>query len=596
MSRRKQSTKGSTRTPEPPPGSLHEKSRSSEAHRKDGQSCGRLEKFLLLSSLLTAAFVWSCSPMQGFDIWWHLKTGQLILDQKTLPFVDWYTYSDAGAAWIDLHWGFQLLAVAAYRVGGVAALVLGKAALITAAVVIGVSATRRNGVPWIHVGVWGLVAVVVTGRGIVRPEILSLVFLAAWLWIILRVHDRPRLLWCLPALLVLWVNCHALFVFGIVIFGAWLVDVGMRHVAAGRWGMAALPHDSINSDSTSVSTQQIIIVGCMLVVACLMNPYFEEGALFPLVLFRKLSIDEAFYSARVDEFTSPATFFQEIGLRSLHLDAAALLWLLAASSFLWLARYRSVSPLRLLLFVAFSYLGWKMIRNLSPAAIVCGVVLCENLAEMRGRRLNVASKTSSNGSSGSSVSPSRAMDRRISWIMSLVLLGLAAAHLTGHWGRLTGLRDRFGVGEAPAWYAHEASKFAGQPGFPNRAIVASFGQSAVYEFHNAPGHRVLMDGRLEVCTRETFELYEAVLSRMAMRDPAWQQLIGPPDEHGRLPAIILDSRSARAEINGLSGMPEWRLVFADAAAAVFITSDLADQLGLRVADPTPLMHPPDVGN
>jgi hypothetical protein len=57
----------------------------------NSQSCGQREKFMLLSSLLTAAFVWSCSPMQGFDIWWHLKTGQLILDQRMLPFVDWYT-------------------------------------------------------------------------------------------------------------------------------------------------------------------------------------------------------------------------------------------------------------------------------------------------------------------------------------------------------------------------------------------------------------------------------------------------------------------------------------------------------------------------
>lgn len=576
---------------------------------ENSQSRGQFETFLLLSSLLTAAFVWSCSPMQGFDIWWHLKTGQLILDQKTFPFVDWYTYSDASAPWIDLHWGFQLLAVAAYRVGGVAALVLGKAALITVAVGIGVSATRRHRACWSQVGVWGLVAIVVTGRGIVRPEILSLVFLAGWLWIILRIDDRPRLLWCLPALLVLWVNCHALFVFGLVISGVWAVDFGVRHVAAGRWGLAALPTDPIESSTprgdgasnssniqtesrSPVSAQQIIIVGGMLAAACLMNPYFEEGALFPLVLFRKLSIDEAFYSARVDEFTSPAAFFQEIGLRSLHLDAAAFLWLLAASSFLWLARYRSVSPLRLLLFVAFSYLGWKMIRNLSPAAIVCGVVLCENLVEIRSRRLNADEKSSPNGPGNSLAAPVRQIERRISWTMSLVLFGLAAAHLTGHWGRLTGLRDRFGVGEAPAWYAHEASKFAGQPGFPNRAVVASFGQSAVYEFHNAPDQRVLMDGRLEVCTRETFELYEGILERMAMRDPAWQQLLGPPDEHGRLPTIILDSRSARAEINGLSGMPGWRLVFADSAAAVFITSDLADQLGLGVADPTPLMHPP----
>ncbi|NQV23434.1 MAG: hypothetical protein HQ518_03610, partial [Rhodopirellula sp.] len=415
----------------------------------------------------------------------------------------------------------------------------------------------------------------------------------------------------LPLLLVLWVNCHALFVFGIVIFAAWAADFGLRHVAAGRWWLAKLPGENDGflttpendlsfdvstretaASSPAVSAQQVITVGGLLAAACLLNPYFEEGALFPLVLFRKLSIDEAFYSVRVDEFTSPVTFFEQIGLRSLHLDAAGLLWLLAAASFLWLATYRRVNVFRALLFVAFSYLGLKMIRNLSPAAIVSGLVVCENLAETLQLRLKI------DGSAAAAAhrepkTPLRAKTaRRLSVAMSAVLIGLAASHFSGHWGRLTGLGDRFGLDEAPAWYSHSAARFAGQPGFPDRAVVASFGQAAVYEFHNAPTHQVLTDGRLEVCTRETFERYEDILRRMAQGDPSWQQQLGPVDSQGRLPAIILDSRTARAEINGLFARPDWRLVFADAAAAVFITSELANRLGLSAADPTPLMHPP----
>ena len=101
-----------------------------------------------------------------------------------------------------------------------------------------------------------------------------------------------------------------------------------------------------------------------------------------------------------------------------------------------------------------------------------------------------------------------------------------------------------------------------------------------------------MDGRLEVCTRETFELYESILSRMSQGDPGWQQLPGVADAQGRLPAIILDSRTARNEINGMFQLSSWRMVFADSAAAVFISSDLADQLGLPPVDPAPLMRPP----
>jgi hypothetical protein len=544
---------------------------------------------LLIAALLTATFIWSCSPMMGFDIWWHLKTGQMILEEHTIPFVDWFTYSDSEAAWVDLHWGFQLLAASTYAAGGVALLVLAKAAMITATVAIGAFATSAKLDCCVRVGVWSLVAIVLTGRGIVRPEILSLLFLATWLAILLRAHTRPKLLWCLPALLVVWVNCHALFVFGLVVFACWVFDGALRHFADGRWGLARLEEET-------AGVQQIIVVGALLAVACLINPYFEEGALFPLVLFRKLSVDEAFYSVRVDEFTSPAAFFGQIGLRSLHLDAAAVLWLLAAASFVWLATFRRVSIFRSLLFVAFSYLGFKMIRNLSPAAVVSGMVLCENLSESFGLRNRLRNANAASASvepaNDQTLAKEASNRRRRSIALSVVLFGLAASHFSGHWGRLTGLGDRFGLREATAWHSHDAAKFAGQPGFPDRAIVASFGQAAVYEFHNGPARRVLMDGRLEVCTRETFELYESILRAMAQGDPAWQQLPGVADAQGRLPAIILDSRSARDEINGIFQLPEWRLVFADSAAAVFVSSELANELGLAPADPTPLMHPP----
>jgi hypothetical protein len=571
----------------PAPQSATTSHAESAAEIVSSKSDSRLESRLLVAALLTATFVWSCSPMMGFDIWWHLKTGQLILERQTLPFVDWFTYSDSEAAWVDLHWGFQLLAAATYAAGGVALLVLAKAALITATVAVGTFATREKLECCVRVGVWSLVAIILTGRGIVRPEILSLMFLAAWLAILLKADARPSLLWLLPPMLIVWVNCHALFVFGLVVFACWAFDCALRHAAAGRWGLTKLEEETAGA-------QQIIIVGALLAVACLFNPYFEEGALFPLVLFRKLSVDEAFYSVRVDEFTSPAAFFGQIGLRSLHLDAAAVLWLLAAASFLWLGMYRRVSVFRGVLFVAFSYLGFKMIRNLSPAAIVSGVVLCENLSEAFRLRNAFRASSTAESAEDSRRKSGDAKQRRCAIALSVILFGLATSHFSGHWGRLTGLgdRDRFGLGEATAWYSHGAAKFAGQPGFPDRAIIASFGQAAVYEFHNAPTRRVLMDGRLEVCTRETFELYESILSRMSQGDPGWQQLPGVADAQGRLPAIILDSRTARNEINGMFQLSSWRMVFADSAAAVFISSDLADQLGLPPVDPAPLMRPP----
>ena len=65
--------------------------------------------------------------MGDFDVWWHLRGGQFILEHGAIPRVDIFTYTNAGGPWIDLYWLFQVIIALLYRVGGVSALVLLKA-------------------------------------------------------------------------------------------------------------------------------------------------------------------------------------------------------------------------------------------------------------------------------------------------------------------------------------------------------------------------------------------------------------------------------------------------------------------------------------
>src|SRR4029077_18711831 len=96
-----------------------------------------------------------------------------------------------------------------------------------------------------------------------------------------NVEYRPRLIWYLPLLQLLWVNCHALFVLGLVVGACYLADCVLRDFARGRCGLAP-PTDS---PSARAPVWAVPLVG----VACLVNPYFEEGALFPLTLYRKFT-------------------------------------------------------------------------------------------------------------------------------------------------------------------------------------------------------------------------------------------------------------------------------------------------------------------
>ena len=167
--------------------------------------------------------------------------------------------------------------------------------------------------------------------------------------------------------------------------------------------------------------------------------------------------------------------------------------------------------------------------------------------------------------------------KRMAMLTGTIVLGLIVSLLTGFWTVWGQEHKTFGLGEQEAWYPHDAVKFAGQTGLPRRAFLSHFGLAAVYEYHLGPAHRVFMDGRLEVVSRETYGLYQEILRRMSLGDPSWMAMIR--DEAGNMPVIILGVRSQK-EIRGLYGMPNWRPVFTDSAAIVFLEEDFAEKLNL----------------
>src|SRR5260370_29699104 len=52
------------------------------------------------------------------DMWWHLKTGELILSTHRWATTDAYSYTSAGAPWLASEWLGEGLLAAAYRLGG----------------------------------------------------------------------------------------------------------------------------------------------------------------------------------------------------------------------------------------------------------------------------------------------------------------------------------------------------------------------------------------------------------------------------------------------------------------------------------------------
>ena len=139
--------------------------------------------------------------------------------------------------------------------------------------------------------------------------------------------------------------------------------------------------------------------------------------------------------------------------------------------------------------------------------------------------------------------------------------------VSGWFFRSTGERRRLGLRERPLLYAHEAARFAGRPGLPDRALVFDLGQAAVYLFHNGPGRKVFMDGRLEIPSRETFQTYVRLENMLNEGRPGWAEPVGRMGD----PLILLDHEKEFGAEATLLGDPEWRCIYYDAVASVFLS-------------------------
>jgi hypothetical protein len=255
---------------------------------------------VLLSGL---AFLFACQGLKSADVWWHLRAGEWIIAHGP-PSNDPFTYGSADRRWIDLHWLFQIVLAVVHSAAGVPALLVFTASLAAIAVLIGLAAGRGSVSAAAIAFGWVPGLFLMATRYGARPEMATLVFLAAFLAVLVRLDDRPRLAWLLPALQLVWVNMHGLFVCGPVVLALWLIDRGWQLVGR-HWEGKPLADAQSRRWWRHVGGATVAVA-----VACFANPYGVDGATFPLVLLPKITDADNPYKTYVLEFRSPSRDFR----------------------------------------------------------------------------------------------------------------------------------------------------------------------------------------------------------------------------------------------------------------------------------------------
>ena len=167
-------------------------------------------------------FAASLFKIADLDFWWHLKTGQITLEQKQFQRTEIYSFTAAGREYIDHEWLFQVVMFWFYSKFGPAGAIVLKCAIFS---LIYVLTTRyllqQASSPFLIFAIQILSICGGMPRMIERPEIFTALFFITTFLIVdysLRNHKRAILIF-LPPLFVIWSNFHAAVILGLVLLG-----------------------------------------------------------------------------------------------------------------------------------------------------------------------------------------------------------------------------------------------------------------------------------------------------------------------------------------------------------------------------------------
>ena len=206
-------------------------------------------------------------PILTPDVWWHLATGRLVA-RDGIPHRDPFSYTLGERSWTAHEWLADRVLFASFESGGFLGVVLWRAALITAAVMLAYLVARLRGRV-----LWSLVLLIPAAwamqrNWLDRPQLWTFV-LAPLILGLLEAHrmGRRRGIYLVPLLFAAWVNLHGGFMFGLGIVAVWVVGELWR----------------ARSDPTArAGLRSLWIAASLGVVATLVNPNTFEGATYPL--------------------------------------------------------------------------------------------------------------------------------------------------------------------------------------------------------------------------------------------------------------------------------------------------------------------------
>lgn len=490
----------------------------------------KLTRLLLprIEYVLLAAIFWGIAASgpkllnTDGDLPRHLLVGNLILETRSVPTIDEFSFRTTGKPSIPHEWLAQVIFAASYNLLGLNGVVLLTALLVTAVFAL----VYRNSIQ----GSSSLFAALIfTGLAVSasvmhilpRPHLFTYLLLSGWIMLLEQMRKgRSRAWWALPAVMLLWVNLHGMFVLGIIAWliylagsfldnpgGAWLRRSEVKNLLAG--GLLSIPV-TLLSPSGSGIWKTIFSLGSNSYITSRISEYqpanFHQPATWPFVLLLILVIIGL---SRVTQKPSWSHTLLLAGFAAMALYTSRMLPLFAITA----------API-----AAEIYANW--IRNAKHL---------KNLSALETRVQQVERSTSG-----------------ILWliaIFSLVILLFASGQSIDAEKKGNVFDSEFFPVDAAAWLKSNPQ---------NGRMFNAFDWGGYLLFELWPDQQIFMDGHTHIFGEELTKEYVTVTGL----DKGWEEILGKY----QVQLVIMPEDSEL--VRQLESQADWQVIYADSTTVI----------------------------
>ncbi|MGE5197167.1 MAG: hypothetical protein ACM3IL_01515 [Deltaproteobacteria bacterium] len=494
-----------------------------------------LAQILLIVGIFCLIFTLAHRAIFDSDIWLHLKTGEYIVQNKTIPVRDVFSFSMPDKPWTDHSWVFQILTYLVYNKWQADGLIFLESLLTAMFFFILFLIGSRTIGSYLEVGtLLVLTAFASITKFSIRPELFSYIFFSLYLYF-LWFHINDNIIWLLVPLQILWVNIHGYFFLGPLLILLFIAPDLLRRKALKRLKKLLL----------------------FVALACLINPRGFVGAIYPAFVAKEaLSGRMQIFLEHVQELQPTLRLGGDLGA-FFHMIYYAIIVFCIISMAINIRRIKISDIVIFSFFFLFSLL-W---RNIIFFLAVCYIIIASNTA-------HIFKKISANiGKPESFRQKLYFLLRGTATLLFVIWLGFSVADIVKRTyydfdsknfkSHISGVDLRN--------YPAKAVDFILENDIPGH-MFNDFNSGSYLIGRSFPKRRVFIDGRTEFYGPLFFKEY---MDAVRKDTSAFENIA-----HKYNITSVLMSMAVIPEpdplIGYLYGSPEWRLVYFDAAAVIFL--------------------------